>query len=60
MKEELVKLLKQMNLEIKVDDYGYVQATLSLDGEEILSSNSIDLLEEIQDAKDSKEASCWV
>ena len=62
--KEFKSMLKQVlkesgSLDIKVDDYGYVMIKLKIDGEEILRSQSIDLLNEIKYAKDDREARAW-
>ena len=60
LKSLLIDILKESGkLEIEVDEYGYVQISLSIDEQTILESNSIDLESEIKDAKSWKEAQAW-
>lgn len=56
MKEELIKILKESgSLELNVHD-GYVDVVFKLDGEEILKTETIDLVEEVEQAKSARES----
>jgi hypothetical protein len=61
MKEELIKILKESgSLELNVHDDGYVDVVFKIDGEEILKTETIDLVEEVEQAKSARESRAWV
>lgn len=61
MKEELIKILKESgSLELNVHDDGYVDVVFKIDGEEILKTMTIDLIEEVEQAKSARESRAWV
>lgn len=61
MKEELIKILKESgSLELNVRDDGYVNVVFKIDGEEVMKTETIDLVGEVESAKSSYEAKFWV
>lgn len=61
MKEELIKILKESgSLELNAHDDGYVDVVFKIDGEEILKTETIDLVEEVEQAKSARESRAWV
>lgn len=59
MKFMLKELLKECELRLNVNEYGDVRVDLLMDNEVLVQGYTIDLLNEVQDAKDSREARAW-
>lgn len=59
MKSMLKELLKECELRLNVNEYGDVRVDLLMDNEVLVQGYTIDLLNEVQDVKDSREALAW-